>query len=67
MALNAIINLAERLLTSSSEQSAETNSSSRQSKHTARVESDARVRDRFAPSAAIQKDAGLLQVKRIRT
>jgi len=63
MSLNAIINLAERLLTNSSEQSTDTNSGSRQSKQAARVESDANGRDRFTPSAPAQQDAGLFQVK----
>src|SRR5882724_7263421 len=63
MSLNAIINLAERLLTNSSEQSTDTNSGSRQSKQAARVESDANGRDRFTPSAPGQQDAGLFQVK----
>ena len=63
MSLNAIINLAERLLTNSSEQSTDTSSGSRQSKQAARVESDANGRDRFTPSAPAQQDAGLFQVK----
>ena len=63
MSLNAIINLAERLLNSSSEQSTETNSGSRQLKQAARVESDAKGSDRFTPSALPPQDAGLFQVK----
>jgi hypothetical protein len=63
MSLTAIVNLAERLLNNSSDQTGETRSSSKQSKPAARVDSDSKFGDRFSPSATSQQDAGLFQVK----
>lgn len=63
MSLTAIINLAERLLNNSSQQSADSGSTSKQPRQTARVPSDPRGGDQFTPSSAAPQDAGLFQVR----
>lgn len=65
MSLTAIINLAERLLNNSSGQSVDTSSTLKQSKQTARIDSEAKAGDQFTPSTATQQDAGLFQVRQI--
>jgi len=66
MRLTAIVNLAERLLNSASRQSGDTSSAAKQSKQTARVDSDASAGDQFIPLAATQQGAGQFQPLRSR-
>ena len=62
MSLNAIVNLAERILNKSSKESGDTNVSSKQSKPVTGTNADSDSGDQFTPSIVNQPDAGLFQV-----
>lgn len=62
MSLTAIVNLAERILNNSSNESSDPNSTSKPSKTVSPASTKSTGGDQFIPSAANQLDAGLFQV-----